>query len=240
VALLAGLDSIFSDAAVFIPCDQKISPDLIIEMLQYARDEADVIIGERKNRKSNFFNKIFSKLFYSSFNFLGGIKLPKGGTDFVLMTRGPMNFLRENMEYDINVFMLLLWPGFKSKAVEYDSPPRQAGKSKWTMRKRIRLALDSFFGFSLVPLRMITFVGLFLSTTSFLFIVYTVTLYFTIGTPVPGIPTIVTTIAFGFGITFLGLGIIAEYLLRNLNFSRKRPFFVVEEKKISDNLRKLK
>jgi hypothetical protein len=84
-----------------------------------------------------------------------------------------------------------------------------------------------------MPLRIITLAGSLLSTFSFLFLIYTIFLYLTIGTPVPGIPTVICIIVLGFGVTFLALGVMAEYLFRDLDFSRKRPIFVIDEQ--SDN-----
>ena len=229
LALLAGLDSAETDMAVFMPCDQVSDPSLINQMIKYADEGAEVVIGKRKNRKTKFINRFFSWAFYYLFNLVGDVRLPPGGSDFFLITKRPMEFLRKNKEYNANLFMLLLWPGFNYRTLECEIHPREKGESKWTFSKRLRLAIDSFFGFSMFPLRVLTGLGLFLSFTSFMFLVYTIGNYFYLGTPVPGVPTIVCAIAFGFGCVFLALGIIAEYLFRNLDFSRKRPLYVIED-----------
>ncbi len=228
-ALLAGLDSSFTDSAVLMPCDQANNLNLVSQMIQHVNQGAEVVMGKRINKNITIINRLFSSVFYSLFNLVGDIKLPPGGSDFVLITKRPMNFLRKNKEHNTNIFMLLLWPGFKTATFEYENIKRATGSSKWTFGKRLTLAMDSFFGFSMMPLRIITLAGSFLSTFSFLFLFYTIFLYFTIGTPVPGIPTIICVIALGFGVTFLALGIIAEYLFRDLDFSRKRPIFVIDE-----------
>lgn len=232
-ALLAGLDSSFTDSAVLMPCDQTNNLNLVNQMIQHANQGAEVVMGKRINKNITIINRLFSSVFYSLFNLVGDIKLPPGGSDFVLITKRPMNFLRKNKEHNTNIFMLLLWPGFKMVTFEYENIKRATGPSKWTFGKRLTLAMDSFFGFSMMPLRIITLAGSFLSTFSFLFLIYTISLYFTIGTPVPGIPTVICIIVLGFGVTFLALGVIAEYLFRDLDFSRKRPIFVIDEQ--SDN-----
>jgi polyisoprenyl-phosphate glycosyltransferase len=233
LALLAGLDSSFTDSAVLIPCDQVDNLNLVSQMIEHTSQGAEVVMGKRTNKSEAIINRLFSSAFYSLFNLTGDIKLPPGGSDFVLITKRPMNFLRKNKEYNTNIFMLLLWPGFKSVTFEYKNIKRATGPSKWTFGKRLTLAMDSFFGFSMMPLRIITLAGSLLSTFSFLFLIYTIFLYLTIGTPVPGIPTVICIIVLGFGVTFLALGVMAEYLFRDLDFSRKRPIFVIDEQ--SDN-----
>ena len=235
LALLAGLDSSPTDTAVFIPCDQPNHLSHILKMLQYANEGIEVVIGENINKNRNITSKFFSWFFYYLFNLIGDVKLPSGGSDCFLVTKRPIEFLRKNKEYNTNVFMLLLWPEFKSITLEFENIPRTTTGSKWTFAKRLRLAMDSFFGFSMAPLRFITIAGIFFSTTSFLFLTYTVSNYFFLGTPVPGIPTVVCTIAFGFGCMFLALGIIAEYLSRALDFSRNRPLFIIDEQNINNN-----
>jgi polyisoprenyl-phosphate glycosyltransferase len=229
LAMLAGLDSAATDAVIFIPCDHQGEPELINQMIKIAKEGAEIVIGERINKKPQIINRFLSWGFYFLFNQVGDVRLPAGGSDFFLITERPIEFLRKNKEYNVNIFMLLLWPGFKCKTLECGLPPRKSGKTKWTFKKRFRLAMDSFFGFSVLPLRLITLAGIIFSTSSFLFFSYTIVNYFYLGTPVPGIPTVVCTITFGFGCIFLALGIIAEYLFRVLDFSRNRSLFVISE-----------
>ena len=173
LALLAGLDSSPTDTAVFIPCDQPNHLSHILKMLQYANEGIEVVIGENINKNRNITSKFFSWFFYYLFNLIGDVKLPSGGSDCFLVTKRPIEFLRKNKEYNTNVFMLLLWPEFKSITLEFENIPRTTTGSKWTFAKRLRLAMDSFFGFSMAPLRFITIAGIFFSTTSFLFLTYT-------------------------------------------------------------------
>jgi dolichol-phosphate mannosyltransferase len=229
IAWLAGVDHCQTDAAVFIPADLQKNPSLVKTMLAHVSKGAEVVIGRHKKKKTSFMTRWLASFFYFIFALVGNVTLPSGGTDFILITRRPIQFLRENREYDVNIFMLLLWPGFRSATFEYSEEKRFRGKSKWTFRKRVSLAIDSFFGFSSVPLKMITRTGIVLASGSFIFVLYIVVETSILGSPVPGFPTLVAIITFGFGITFLALGMIAEYLSQVLSFSRGRPMYLISE-----------
>ena len=229
IALLAGVDHCQTDAAVFIPADLQKNPSLVKTMLEHVSKGVEVVIGHHKKEKIGLMAQWLASFFYLVFDLVGNVTLPSGGTDFILITRRPIQFLRENREYDVNIFMLLLWPGFRSATFEYSEEKRFRGKSKWTFRKRISLAIDSFFGFSSVPLKIITRTGIVLASGSFIFVLYIVVETSILGSPVPGFPTLVAIITFGFGITFLALGMIAEYLSQVLSFSRGRPMYLISE-----------
>jgi len=229
IALLAGVDHCQTDAAVFIPADLQKNPSLVKTMLEHVSNGAEVVIGHHKKKKTGLMTQWLASFFYFVFELVGNVTLPSGGTDFILITRRPIQFLRDNREYDVNIFMLLLWPGFRSATFEYSEEKRFRGKSKWTFRKRISLAINSFFGFSSVPLKMITRTGIVLASGSFIFVLYIILETSILGSPVPGFPTLVAIITFGFGITFLALGMIAEYLSQVLSFSRGRPMYLISE-----------
>ena len=228
-AIEAGLTQVQTDAAVILSADLQDDPDLVMEMLAHARDGAEVVIGTRSSRKDSWLARQGAKVFYWLFNRIGDVRLPEGGVDFVLLTRRPIDFIRSHGEPNVNIFILMLWPGFRSKRIYYHRSARTRGKSKWTFSKRLRLALDSFFGFSAAPLRLITFLGLIMSGGAFAYgmFIFLKTLLF--GSPVEGWPTLAAVIAFCFGITFLALGIMAEYILRILDLVRNRPRYVTVE-----------
>jgi polyisoprenyl-phosphate glycosyltransferase len=229
LAMLAGVDHCQTDAAVFIPVDLQNDPALVNTMLEHSHNGAEIVIGQCKKGTTGFLTRWLASTFYYIFDLVSNIKLPSGGTDFILITQRPIQFLRKNREYDVNIFMLLLWPGFKSATFEYLEGKRHRGKSKWTMSKKINLAVDSFFGFSSAPLKLITRTGIVLASGSFLFVLYIVVETMVLGTPVPGFPTLAATTTFGFGITFLALGIISEYLSQVLSFVRGRPLYLTSE-----------
>lgn len=228
-AIEAGLNQVQTDAAVILSADLQDDPDLVMEMLAFARNGAEVVIGTRSSRKDSWLARQGAKLFYWLFNKIGDVQLPEGGVDFVLLTRRPIDFIREHCEPNVNIFILMLWPGFRSQRIYYHRSARTRGKSKWTFSKRLRLALDSFFGFSAAPLRMITFLGLIMSSGSFAYGVFIFLKALILGSPVEGWPTLIAFVAFGFGITFLALGVMAEYILRILDFVRNRPRYLSVE-----------
>ena len=228
-AIEAGLNYVQTDAAVILSADLQDDPDLVLEMLDLARNGAEVVIGKRRSRQDRWLARQGSKLFYWLFNRIGDVKVPEGGVDFILLTRRPIEFICHHSEPNVNIFVLMLWPGFRSATLYYRRVARQRGQSKWTFPKRLRLALDSFFGFSATPLRLITLCGLVMSSTAFAYGVFILLRALLLGSSVQGWSSLVSLVTFGFGITFLALGILAEYLLRILDFVRGRPRYVIVE-----------
>lgn len=228
-AIEAGLNQVRTDAAVILSADLQDDPELVVEMLTHARSGAEVVIGTRRSRSDSRLARLGAKWFYWLFNSISDVRLPEKGVDFILLTRRPLEFIRNHSEPNVNLFVLMLWPGFRSAVIYYPRGPRVRGKSKWTFAKRLNLALDSFFGFSSVPLRLITTLGLVMSGGAFTYGLSVSVRALIFGSPVQGWPTLAAIITFGFGITFLALGIIAEYLLRILDFVRARPRYVITE-----------
>jgi len=119
--------------------------------------------------------------------------------------------------------------GFKQDKIIYDKQPRKYGKSKWTLSKKIKMFIDSFISFSYFPIRIVTIVGFVLSFISIIWIIYIIVGTISLRITSPGWPTLICVILFGFGITNISLGIIAEYLWRTLDSSRKRKAFIIDK-----------
>ena len=119
--------------------------------------------------------------------------------------------------------------GFRQDFIEYQKVSRKAGKSKWTLAKKIKLLIDSFVAFSFAPIRMVSMVGIFFFFTGILWTLYIMFRKIFFNDLEPGWPALVSILMIGFGITNISLGIIAEYLWRTLDASRKRPVFIIDD-----------
>ena len=119
--------------------------------------------------------------------------------------------------------------GFTKKLISIEKKARKYGKSKWTTLKKVKLLIDTFVSFSFVPIRMVTLVGVIIFIIGLLWTGYTIFRKIMYDDLVSGWPALLSILLIGFGITNISLGIIAEYLWRTLDSSRKRPVFIIDE-----------
>jgi dolichol-phosphate mannosyltransferase len=123
---------------------------------------------------------------------------------------------------------LIFWLGFTPTLLPYTRRARRGGKSRWTFQKKLKLFVDSFVGFSYVPIRFLSAVGVLTSIVAIAYAAFQVIAKLVHGTPVPGFSTTVILIALTSGVQMIMLGVLGEYLWRILDESRKRPVFVID------------
>jgi dolichol-phosphate mannosyltransferase len=228
VACLAGLAHCKGDSAVVISADLQDPPELIPMMYEKWIEGNKIVMAVRTKRKENLFKVAASRMFYMLFRFLVTKDMPKGGFDFVLVDRQVIDILTAIQEKNTTLIGLILWVGFKRAEVHYTKNARKHGKSRWTLLKKINYSIDSILAFSLLPLRLMSIAGIILAISSFLGIAYVMTAYFLGWMPIAGWPSLMVVNLFMFGCLFLSLGIIGEYIWRNLEETRRRPLFIVD------------
>lgn len=154
---------------------------------------------------------------------------PENGFDIVMFSKKISALLNNGIEANSSIFLQILTLGFKQEFIFYKKQPRKKGKSKWTLNKKIKLFIDSFIAFSYAPIRFVTGVGIFLFIIGIIFSAYLITRKLLYNDLQSGWPMLISILTLGFGITNISLGIIAEYLWRTLDSSRKRPVFIIDE-----------
>ena len=230
VACLAGLSHCTGDCAVIISADLQDPPELIATMYEKWLENNKIVLAVRDGRKDSFLTIFFAKIFYKIFRTLVTKDMPKNGFDFVLIDREIINILISIQEKNTTLMGLILWMGFKRAEITYTKAKRKYGKSKWTLNKKIDYFIDSIMAFSKFPIRVFTMFGIFLSFISFVAIIYILIASLTgLIHGVPGWPSLMAVNLFLFGILFLGLGIIGEYIWRNLEETRKRPLYLIDK-----------
>lgn len=154
---------------------------------------------------------------------------PQEGFDIVMFTAKVRQEINDNIEANSSLFLQILSCGFKQTSVTYHKEKRKAGKSKWTFWKKIKLVIDSFVAFSYAPVRLVTVTGVIFSSCGFMYAGYLFFRALVYHDLQQGWPALVSILMIGFGITNISLGIIAEYLWRTLDASRKRKVFIIDE-----------
>jgi len=135
----------------------------------------------------------------------------------------------QNTSKNINPPLFAYWLGFQPEIISYERKKRAFGKSRWTFRRKVKLFLDSLLGFSVVPIRMISLIGVLVSLASFAYGVWIIISALRGKTIVQGFATIVTITSLLFGLVIIMLGIIGEYVWRIFDEINKRPESVIEE-----------
>ncbi len=232
VALAAGFDAVGPDADIVatIACDLQDPPETVLAFVESWREGNDIVWGERKTRRDSGWKRAASGLLESV---LRRFAMPRGSKfrtgSFLLMDRRVLECFLQYREHSRVTFALVAWTGFKQDVVGYERKPRLKGRSGWTFRRMANTAYDVFIGFSDVPAKFLTFTGTSMFALSVLALIYLVTVWF-IQDVQPGWTGIMATLTFFFGLVFMMLGIIVEYLYRIFVETKARPLYFVAER----------
>jgi dolichol-phosphate mannosyltransferase len=154
---------------------------------------------------------------------------PEKGFDIVMFNKKVAAQVNRNVEANSSIFLQILGMGFRQASISYKKRERKSGVSKWTLSKKIKLFIDSFVAFSYAPIRMVTIIGISMFFVGLIWTVYIIVRKIFFHDLASGWPALMSILMIGFGITNISLGIIAEYLWRTLDASRKRPVFIIDK-----------
>ena len=231
-ALIAGLTKVNElgcDCAITIDADLQQDENKIEEFIQKFQAGNDIVMGIRKNRNTDDFIKKYTALaFYKLINLLGA-KLTPNHSDYRLVSKKVLNMMDKYKE--VNLFLRGLFPalGQKTDTVYFEVKPRKYGHSKFTLWKLFSLAMQGITSFSIVPLRLVAFIGICLSMVAFILGFSVIIEKFTSRYVLPGWATTVTAISFIGGIQIFCLGIIGEYIGQLFQEVKARPRYITEE-----------
>ena len=235
IATTAGLDHARGEAVIIIDADLQDPPELIPELIAGWREGFDTVYAQRRQRDGETLLKRFTaKAFYRLMGHTGRVHIPPDTGDFRLISRRVVQALAELREQHRFMKGLFAWVGFPSKAVLYDRAPRYAGQTKWNYWKLWNLALEGITGFTIVPLKVATYLGLFVGASAAIYIVEIVIRTLVVGNPVPGYPSLMAVVLFIGGVQLVTLGILGEYVGRIFNEVKQRPLYLVERHVPSD------
>jgi len=224
-ALRAGIFHAKGEYITFMYADLQDPLELVNQLYNEIQIENKEIVWAVRSEKQSWFSGFYARLMqrFAVKNF------PKNGFDIVMFSKKVQKLLNQNIESNSSVFLQILTLGFNQKTIQYQKQPRKAGKSKWTFNKKIKLLIDSFVAFSFFPIRLVSIVGIILFIIGILFAIYLIIRKLLLDDIKEGWTALASILMIGFGITNISLGIIAEYLWRTLDTSRKRPVFIIDE-----------
>jgi glycosyltransferase involved in cell wall biosynthesis len=231
-ALSAGLDACTADAVIMIDGDGEHPPSLIAEMLRLWESGYDIVHTQRIDRgRDGFFLKgLTSKGFYWTINRLGETRIAEGSADFRLMSREAVNALRQLPEYHRFYRGMVQWIGFSSVILPFVPEQRIAGKSKYSLRKMLRLAGDGMFSFSLAPLRLGLLLGAVFLLLAAAELVYVLSFWIRGDTSslVPGWSSLIVVITVSSGFSMLLTGILGIYVGMIFQEVKRRPIYLIK------------
>ncbi len=228
-AIQAGMKYATGDCTVVIAADLQDPPELMVKMYEYWQKGVKLVVANRNDREDAFTSRIFAEQYQKLIRKHALANLPKGGFDYCLFDRQLREQVVNMGENNTNSLYLLMWLKYDYVAIPYTRKARKAGKSRWTLSKKIKLFVDSFVSFSYFPLRLITIGGLVLGLISLLYAAYVIFAHFTGNIDVQGWTTMMVVFLLVAAFQMISIGIIGEYLWRNLEASRKRPAYIVDE-----------
>ena len=229
-ALLAGLMTLKDRADAVISIDADLQDDINVfdDMLKEYENGCDVVYGVRSKReKDSFFKRFTAEEYYRILKRMGA-KVIFNHADFRLMSKRALQAF--SLYRETNIFLRGMVPliGYKSAIVKYERAERLAGESKYPMKKMLSLAWEGVTSLSIKPIRMITWLGLFIFVVSLIMIVYSLVSFF-MGVAVSGWASTLASIWALGGLQLLAIGVIGEYLGKIYLETKGRPRYIISE-----------
>lgn len=226
--MTAGFTYATGDAIIPMDCDLQDPPELIPEMVQLWLDGHKVVHAVRRSRHTDtWLKRATAGAFYRLMDDITDVDIPSNCGDYRLMDRAVVNAILSFPERNRFMKGIMAAAGYKAVQVEYDRPERAAGETKFNFWRLWNFALDGITGFSTVPLRMWTYLGVIVAMFAFIYASWIVLKTMIWGVVTPGYATITTVILFLGGVQLTGIGVLGEYLGRIVSETKRRPLFLV-------------
>lgn len=228
-AISAGLNYATGDCNVVLSADLQDPPELIKKMYDYWKLGNKLVIANRNEREDPFFNKIIANFFHKLVKAIAIKNIPKGGFDFVLFDKKILDEIKKMDHQNTHLFYLISSLKYDYVSISYKRLKRTLGKSRWTFSKKVKLFIDTFVGFSYVPLRMISLFGFIFGLMSIAYSIYIVFNKLRNNIAIEGWSSLMMVVLFVSSFQMISIGILGEYLWRTLDSSRKRPNYIIEK-----------
>lgn len=231
-AMTAGLDYASGDAVAIFDVDLQDPPELLLQFIKKWEDGYDVVYAKRTHRDGeSWLKKITASAFYRLMGILSRVSIPHDTGDCRLMSRRVVLALGELREHHRYMKGLFAWVGYPSIAVEYRRDPRAAGTTSFNYWKLWNFALEGITSFTITPLKLATYFGLFVALMSFFMGAWIILKTVIWGDVVQGYPSLVVAILFFGGTQLFFIGILGEYIGRIFGEVKNRPLYLISDYK---------
>ena len=232
MALVAGMDHCASDAVILMDSDLQHPPELIPTLLEHFEQGFDVVWTVREDTPdTSRFRRITSRLFYRVVNRIGDVEMQESAADFRLVSRRVVEIFQTQIR-ERNQFLrgLFAWVGFPGVGVPFTVRERPAGRSKYSVSRMVRFAVDGLVSFSKSPLQAAIYAGFLVALGGLILAAVIVVEFFLSGDFPPGWATLAILVIVFSGIQLLFLGIVGAYIGAIFDEVKARPHYIVEER----------
>ncbi len=229
-ALNAGLDESKGQWVITMDCDLQDRPSEIHKLYAKAQEGYDIVLASRTNRQDDFLKKFFSRTFNRIMSYLTDTEQDPSVANFVLYNRKAVDAMQTMRDYNRYYPMMLQWVGFNRTKVNIEHAEREDGRSSYSFKKRLNLAIETILSFSDKPLRLTVKLGVFISFLSIFFGVRQLFIYFYNGVEVAGWTSLILTLCFFSGLIISILGMIGLYIGRIFETVKDRPSYIIAER----------
>lgn len=228
LAVTAGMDNARGDALIIIDADLQDPPEVIAELVKAWENGADIAYGKRLKREGEtVFKKLTAFCYYRLLNAMSAYPIPLDTGDFRLLDKKVADVFLKMREHNRFLRGMSGWMGFDAVPVEYVRHERQAGKTKYTLKKMLRLAFDGILGFSYKPMSLALYAGATLGVTGMLGLIALIIIAATIGCA-PWLWAVDGLVLIN-ALTLAAIGVQGAYLNRIYDEVRDRPLYIAAE-----------
>jgi dolichol-phosphate mannosyltransferase len=229
VALTCGLREAKGSCVTALAADLQDPPEMIPQLLARWNEGAQVVWAARDRREGESVRKVgLARLYYWIMRNIVGMKqMPPSGADFFLLDRKVVQAFNQFNEANVSIFALLTWMGFQQTTITYSKQARLHGRSGWTVKKKLKLLVDSVASFSYMPIRFMSYLGFVVAFSGFAY-AGIVIINAVRGAPIQGWSSLMVVVLLLGGVQMVLMGVLGEYLWRALDEARRRPRYIVE------------
>lgn len=229
IALTAGYDIATGDAIITMDADLQDPPQLLFSMIELWKKGNLIVYARRANRSDTFLKKYTALIYYKFLDYIADVKIPRNVGDFRLIDKKVLKVLKKCPEKSRYLRGMVAWTGFKHDFVDFNRSNRNTGSTGYTWNKMFKLAFDGVTAFSLFPLKIAAFVGLFVVATGMLMFSYITVDALIFGIDYPLFKWLVTIIYIFMGLQFILLWLVGEYIGRIHEQQKNRPLYLIDE-----------
>lgn len=227
-AILCGLSKASGECVIVKAADLQEPTELVLEMIECWKSGNNVVLAVRKDRQEKRGQIFWANLYYWIVRKTSLPQMPQGGFDVYLLDKKVVNVLMALDEKNSALTGQILWSGFKTDYVYYVRLSREIGKSRWTLKKKIKLVMDTLFSFSTFPITLVSLIGTCSCIGAIIWALIVLVCKLAGSISVSGWTTLFIFNLLSFGIVMLTQGILGGYLWRTFDTSRNRPVYIVE------------
>ena len=243
-AIAAGLEYVEGGWCIIMDGDQQDPPEVIPEFIAKANEGFDIVYGLRHERTEGVIIGLMIKMFYKIMKIISNVNMPKDAGNFSIISHMVVDVIVTMPERNKFIRGIRAWAGFSSTGIVYKRDNRTSGKTKFSLFKYLNHAINGFTSFSLIPLRLVSYLGFFGLISCFLagLFFFVTKISEIIGHPIlsyqieSGFTIVYLLILTSISMTLFGLGVIGEYVGKILEETKNRPNFIVTNVQSSNQI----